>query len=160
MTLQNEPPEENERSLEWVVERLRARGHRLTPQRLAILQTVMGSRQHPTAEEIYRQVAADYPMLSPATVYKTLHMLQRIGELREIRVDGCGHYDSDIAPHPHLICTECGGIVDLPTQALQGMSEEALIQAGFHPPWQVQIYGRCSDCHGAEQSRAKKGGVR
>ncbi len=78
--------------LDQVMQRLREHGYRLTPQRMAIVRAVVQSTSHPTADEIYHQVAADFPMLSLATVYKTMNVLSEIGEVLEMEVDGRSHY--------------------------------------------------------------------
>ena len=140
-----------EERLEHVVRCLRVRGYRLTPQRMAILRAVMRSRSHPTAEEIYRQVAADFPMLSLATVYKTLKVLKELGEVMEMDVGGCSHYDGNITPHPHLICVKCHRILDLPPEVMAQLPEEALAKRGFQVLWyRVEIYGLCPECQQGE----------
>lgn len=141
--------------LEDTIRRLRAQGYRLTPQRVAILQAVIHSHSHPTAEETYQQVAADFPMISLATVYKTLNVLKDLGEVLELEVDGRNHYDSNVTPHPHLICTKCYGIADLPPEAMCRIPEEALVARGFHALWyDVKIYGLCARCQ--EQERESR----
>ncbi|HIE39791.1 MAG TPA: transcriptional repressor [Anaerolineales bacterium] len=139
---------------ERVARRLRMEGYRLTPQRMAILQAVLESPSHLTAEEIYRQVSADFPMLSLATVYKTLHMLKGLGEVMELTVDGRSHYDGDAPPHPHLICVRCHTIIDLPLEMAVTVPEEALAERGFRALWhQVEVHGLCRQCQ-EETSRA------
>ena len=142
---------EPEKRLERIVQRLRAQGYRLTPQRMAILRAVIESRSHPTVEKIYQQVSADFPMISLATVYKTLHMLKDMGEVMELNVDGRSHYEGDITPHPHLICVKCHSIIDLPPEVMPRMSEEALAETGFRILWyEVEIHGLCPQCQADE----------
>jgi len=143
--------EKSKERLERIVRQLRARGCRLTPQRMAILQTVVRSHSHPTAEEIYQQVVADFPMISPATVYKTLNVLKALDEVMELEVGGCSHYDGKVTPHPHLICMKCHTIIDLPPEAMPSMPEEALAATGFLALWYyVEIYGLCPRCQKRE----------
>ncbi len=133
--------------LTTISDRLRARGHRMTPQRMAILRAILESPTHPTAEEIYRQVSADFPMLSLATVYKTLHVLKELGATRELTVDGISRYDRNLPPHPHLVCVRCQAVIDLPPEMMVTLPEEALAGYGFHPLWyEVSVYGLCSRC--------------
>ncbi|RLC78990.1 MAG: transcriptional repressor [Chloroflexi bacterium] len=129
------------------MQRLRDKGYRLTPQRMAILRAILSSRSHPTAEEIYQQVAAEFPMLSGATVYKTLNVLRELGEVLEIEVGGRSHYDANITPHPHLICVKCHRIMDLPPEAMVKLPEEFIAQTGFKVlQYYLEIYGLCSQC--------------
>ncbi len=133
--------------LESITQRLKSNGYRLTPQRMAIIKTVMDSHDHLTAEQIYQQVVADFPMISLATVYKTLHMLEELGEVTELSVDGRSLYDSDTVPHPHLICIKCHAIIDLPPEAMVQIPQEAIDGTGFQVLWyEMEGYGLCSQC--------------
>ncbi|MCR4407644.1 MAG: transcriptional repressor [Anaerolineae bacterium] len=141
--------------LEHLVERLRTQGYRLTPQRMAILSTIVYSHIHPTAEEIYQQVAADFPMISLATVYKTLNVLKNLGIVAELQMDGSSHYDRDLTPHPHLVCVQCHSIADLPPETMSKMSQEALSTTGFRALWyDIKIYGLCAQCQAQGEETA------
>jgi len=117
-----------------------------TPQRLAILDFLTGNTSHPSAEDIFRVVSKTYQSMSFATVYNTLHALTRAGALRELTIDPeRKRYDPDTSNHHHMICLQCGRIVDvfeevkvnLPANMAQGYT---LI--GSH----VEFYGYCPDC--------------
>ena len=99
--------------LDQISARLRAGGFRVTPQRVAILRAllVLG---HPNAGQIHQRVRVHFPMTSLATVYSTLALLQEIGEIQELDLGGAAsHYDGlNPSPHPHLICSHCGMVVD------------------------------------------------
>ena len=62
-----------------MVTMLKGKGCRLTPQRLAMLRILSKSDGHPSAEQIYEQIRADYPTTSRATIYKTLSLLKNDG---------------------------------------------------------------------------------
>ena len=62
---------------------LKDKGCRLTPQRLALLRILSKSAGHPSAEQIFEQIRADYPTTSLATIYKTLSLLKDMGEVFE-----------------------------------------------------------------------------
>ncbi len=103
------------RSAEQLAGRLRAAGGKLTPQRLFLFRALEGTTAHPTAEDLHEQVRADLPMLSLATVYKTLSELVGLGELRLVKSgDGRAHYDPNTEPHAHLVCRACGKLEDAP----------------------------------------------
>ena len=103
--------------LDVLVESLRTAGYRMTSQRRAILETLVYSESHPSAEDIYQDVLRAHPEMSRATVYKTLEVLRRIGQVLELesREGGPGNRYDGFKPHahPHLVCTECGTIIDV-----------------------------------------------
>ncbi len=149
-----------DKQVEETVALLRQRGYRLTPQRLAIVRAALSGGGHPTAEEIHKRVSGDFPMLSLATVYKTLSVLEDLGVLMKIEVDGVGHYDSRRSPHPHLICVKCHRVEDLPPETMCSLPEEAMEQRSFKPLWaQLEIYGVCSRCRNLEDQRRKPQGT-
>jgi Fur family peroxide stress response transcriptional regulator len=126
--------------------------YRLTPQRLAILQFLEGNRDHPSADDIYRKVKIGFPGISRATVYNTLALLCRQGEIAELSVDpGRRRYDPDTSAHHHLVCRSCGKIVDIfrdfrisPGDGKGG----SFVVESLH----VQFSGLCPQCRGKEVS--------
>jgi Fur family peroxide stress response transcriptional regulator len=96
------------------MEKYRDIGLKLTPQRLAILQYLDGNREHPSAEDIYRAVSKKFPTMSFATVYNTLEILRKKGNVLELTVDpNKKRFDTNTAPHHHLICIKCKRIADI-----------------------------------------------
>jgi hypothetical protein len=67
-----------------IVGRLRERGHGLTPQRYAVVRALVEGGEHPSAEQLFHRVSDAYPMMSRATVYKTLDTLKAAGEVLEL----------------------------------------------------------------------------
>ncbi len=136
---------------EELVKKLRARGHRLTPQRVALLRLLSESEGHPSASQLYDQIKAQFPTTSPATVYKTLNLLKEIGEVLELgfsdddnRYDGARPY-----PHPHLICVRCRKILDPDVSLVQDLAREVAQQSGFEIlSHRLDFYGLCPDCQG------------
>ena len=146
--------EANREEVEHIAQKLREQGHRLTPQWVAILQAVLSSHAHPTAEDIHRLVAAKFPMISLATVYKTMNVLKDLGEVSEIRVGGRGHYEGNTTPHAHMICINCGAIIDLPAEALAEMPEAALAETDFQAVrYKLEIHGLCPRCQKKEDAQ-------
>lgn len=135
--------------LEQIIDKLRARDFRLTPQRLAVLKILAESRNHPTAEQVYNQVRQDFPSISLATVYKTVTLLKEIGELIELDTrDGSSHYDGNKPwPHSHVICTRCKDILDFDELSLDRLSDEAAVKTGFRiVDLQLDFFGLCPRC--------------
>ena len=94
---------------------LRQQGHRLTPQRLMVLEVIKSNGRHLTAEEIHAAVLSHQPYVNIATIYRTLQWLQEVGLVVPIALgSGPLHYEYvSGAIHHHLICQRCGHIEDL-----------------------------------------------
>ena len=107
-------------SKERIMEEFRRKGFRATPQRIAIAQIVLSSKDHPTAEQIYQAVKKKYPTLSPATVYQTLHLLTEIGLLQEL---GSVIGSPDTILILHLISTLSVGTVERSKTTKQKVSK-------------------------------------
>ncbi|MCX8024414.1 MAG: transcriptional repressor [Thermanaerothrix sp.] len=135
--------------LDQLIERLRERRCRITPQRVAILQALLEAEGHPSVEEIYEEVRKTFPMTSLATVYKTIALLREIGEVLELEFEPSGNrYDAHHPePHPHLICTRCGRIDDgqaIPLEVIQAAmaASPRFAVRGYR----LDIYGLCLEC--------------
>ncbi len=121
-------------------------GLKLTPQRLAIFEYLDGNKEHPAAEDIYNELKKKYPMMSFATVYKTLEALKNRGYLREISIDKeRKHFDPDTNHHHHLICTECKKIVDIHKDFSIEIPDE---QQSFFEVTEsnIEFFGICPEC--------------
>ncbi|GAC1365012.1 MAG: Fur family transcriptional regulator [Actinomycetota bacterium] len=109
---------------------LRSHGLRVTPQRLAVLETLHTSPTHLSAEEVFEGVRNKMPSVSLATVYNALGELRRVGQLRDLPVSGKVRYDLVArGPHHHLVCESCHRVVDLDASYL---AQPEL------PEWQAQ----------------------
>ncbi|MGB9873173.1 MAG: Fur family transcriptional regulator [Anaerolineae bacterium] len=140
-----------------VIHRLRNRGYRFTPQRMAIVRAVLESQDHPSAEEIYQQVSAVFPMISLATVYKTLEVLRDIGEVEELSVEGRTRYDGNPRPHVHLVCKKCHSVTDWDEAIAFPLPEETIAASGFQPhQYRLEVYGLCPRCR-VEAGSAENG---
>ena len=124
-------------------------GHRITPQRLCILQALTESETHPSAEEIFTEVHRACPTTSLATIYKTLQTLKDMGEVIELEFsDGSNRYDG-LRPrsHPHAVCTHCGKIVDVEMDGLNDFDKKAAALSGYEVVhYRIDFYGLCGDC--------------
>jgi Fe2+ or Zn2+ uptake regulation protein len=95
-------------------ERLRAVGLKATSPRVAILDAVQRNCNHPSAENIYQELAESHPSLSLSTVYGTLSSFVKAGLVRKLsEVDGRLRVDGAKPPHDHAICRMCGAIFDV-----------------------------------------------
>ena len=91
-----------------------APARRNTRQRQMVLEEVRSRCDHPTAEQIYQSVYERDPRVSQATVYRNLHLLAEEGEILSIKAPGVEHFDLRRDVHPHMVCTRCGSVVDVP----------------------------------------------
>ena len=93
-----------------LLERLRARGWRMTSQRRVVAEVLSGEHVHLTADEVHARAVERLPEIARATVYNTLGELVSLGEVVELSTDGrAKRYDPNARrPHQHLVCTECG----------------------------------------------------
>lgn len=135
--------------LDHMTARLKAAGHKLTLQRLAILEVLAASAGHPSAEQIHARLQPDHPSMSLATVYKTIALLKKSGEVLELQFsDRDNRYDGHRPePHPHLICTACGAIVDPDLPGLDDLAEELSRRTGFAvTSHRLDFYGLCPAC--------------
>jgi Fur family ferric uptake transcriptional regulator len=132
-----------------VVEALQQIGYRLTPQRMMILDAIAHSDGHTSAEDILETVRAAYPYLDISTVYRTLDLLKTLHLVSETDL-GRGHAQYELLSkglHHHLICTECGRIVDVPNSFLDGLRDGMEERYGFHAEIEhLAIFGICSRC--------------
>lgn len=135
-----------------IVDTLKANGHRVTPQRLAILQAFADSRSHPDVETVFAEVKPKFPTTSLATVYKTVALLKELGEAMEFGFgDGGNRYDVRMPqPHPHLVCLECRKILDSDPDSLTLLTRSLAEQTGFRIiGHRVDVYGICPECQDA-----------
>jgi Fe2+ or Zn2+ uptake regulation protein len=94
---------------------LRQSGIQPTPQRVAVVRSVIGSTRHPSAEEVYASARRRCPTVSRATVYNTLNLLVRKNLLRtQILKEGTVVFDPNVRSHHHFIDDATGVIVDIP----------------------------------------------
>lgn len=139
---------------EELIEKLRKREFRLTPQRVALLRLLAASETHPSAAQLYDQLKDQFPTTSPGTVYKTLSLLKEMGEVLELgfsnddnRYDGNKPY-----PHPHLICIRCRKIIDPDVNLARTLVEEVAQQSGYRiVSHRLDFYGLCPDCQDTQQ---------
>jgi len=135
--------------LDEMITRLKERGHRLTPQRMAVLKILAADEGHPSVEQIYERVKADFPMTSLATIYKTVTLLKEMGEVLELGFsDDSNRYDGTRPyPHPHLICIKCRNIVDPKVATLSELPQEVAQSTSYQVlSHRLDFFGICPQC--------------
>jgi Fur family peroxide stress response transcriptional regulator len=132
-----------------MLSKLKAQHFRLTPQRLAVLKVLAVSEGHPSVEQIYETVRAEFPTTSIATIYKTVNLLKQLDEVLELGFpDGSNRYDGNKPyPHPHVVCTNCKQIIDPDLGSLEDLKTEVVKATGFQiVNHRVDFFGICQDC--------------
>jgi Fur family ferric uptake transcriptional regulator len=132
-----------------LLDRLRDRGWRLTPQRRAVASVLHGEHLHLTAEQVLAGARRIVPELSQATVYNTLNELVAMGEVNEVRVRGtASQYDPNVGDdHHHLVCRACGMVYDVHPEGLDGLRLARAERHGFSLDHvEVTFRGLCTPC--------------
>jgi Fe2+ or Zn2+ uptake regulation protein len=130
---------------------LRERGQRVTPQRLAIARTVRELDRHTTAETVFARVSEQMPGVSLPTVYATLDLLEELRFVRRVPTEaGTAVYDPRTEDHHHLVCRECGEIMDVDAPVDRTELLDAAQTLGFAADdAQVVVRGVCATCRSA-----------
>ena len=115
---------------------LNQRGWRLTPQRETILQVLQSLPQgkHLSAEEIYNLLLFQQEKISLSTVYRTLHLLTKVGILRELELaEGHKHYEisaPNLYTHHHLVCIQCHKTFEFNNDSIMKISQKQAEKEG------------------------------
>lgn len=134
-----------------LIAKLRARGLRVTPQRLVIHRALCGHSQHMTAEQLLGAVSDRLPGTSLPTVYATLERLEDLGLVRRVAAaNGAVVFDSRVEPHAHTVCRRCGAIADLERAPIPDDAMTRAAESGFVPDHaQLVVWGLCNQCAAA-----------
>lgn len=132
-----------------IVDKLKKLGYRLTPQRLMIVSAIENSHDHISAEEIYSQVVDKYPNINISTIYRTLELLEQLGLVTETDLGGgrVRYHPADKGHHHHLVCQDCGAVIDLHESVLSPLKDALLREYDFIADLRhLGIFGRCVKC--------------
>jgi Fur family peroxide stress response transcriptional regulator len=131
-----------------IIQALRKKGYKATPQRIAVCRFALSSREHPSVQRIHKEVKEIHPTVSLATVYKTLQILTEIGLIQELDFPKSqARFDSYVEPHINLVCLRCGKIRDVNDPAAREMVAGIAATAEFTRTGQrLDVYGICKMC--------------
>jgi Fur family peroxide stress response transcriptional regulator len=125
---------------------LASRGGRLTPQRMAIYDAVVGRTTHPSVQTVYAEVRRRFPGLSPATVYATLDLFAHLGLIQEIS-GPVRRYDGRASRHVNLVCQRCGRVIDVPDRRLRALERTIARRVRFRVrAARFELHGVCARC--------------
>ena len=131
-------------------EALKKEGLKYTPQRTAVLEEIIKDKGHRESEEIYLALKKSGQHVSRATIYRTMDILVNNGFARKMNLgDGRARYESKVnSPHhDHLVCMDCGLIVEFMDQKIEDLQDEIAIQYEFQLKRHIhQLFGLCKKC--------------
>ncbi len=132
------------------LKKLRARGHKLTPQRRAVVRALCLSNKHMTPAEVHEAACKERADVGLVTVYRTIRMLAALDLVCEISVDGHQRTYLLRGPsehHHHLVCSHCGRVVDFTSNDVERLQARLALETGFSiEDHIVEFIGRCAPC--------------
>jgi Fur family peroxide stress response transcriptional regulator len=130
-----------------IEERVRAVGLKLTPQRYAVLDFLVRSREHPTADQISAALNRRYPRASRATIYNTLNALRDAGLVHEVYMDdSVARFDANLDEHHHFVCRVCDRLEDVPFEVLGKLPARKLARGHTVENYEIVMRGVCAAC--------------
>ncbi len=117
-------------------------------QREIILRILTENPVHPTADTVYEMVRPVLPNISLATVYRNLNQLAENGVIRKIpALDDKAHFDHNLMPHYHFVCTKCKKVYDVPYDIAPDLSGRLCDRTGMEAvAADVVFKGICNHC--------------
>lgn len=141
-------PAETERRMQQFVQAHRLRKLPVTRQRRAVFKSVLHRDDHPSADEIYAAVRRQLPQISRMTVYRILGNFVALGLLTKTSHPGSvARFDPKTQQHHHLVCRDCGAIVDWEDARLDRLVWPDVRRLGFEiEDYHIHFRGRCAAC--------------
>jgi Fur family transcriptional regulator, peroxide stress response regulator len=138
----------------------RARGIRVTAQRLAVYKALAEDLAHPTAESVYARLSKQLPGLSQATIYRTLQFFENENIIRKVSSPGAiGRFDANVDPHQHLVCRVCGSLEDISIPELHSAAIPNV--SGFTvEELDIRLVGRCEACSSSQSTSQRRQAAR
>lgn len=145
-----EREDEFHKEREIFLEHIRKAGLRRTSQRDLILEIFLQTEDHLTSEDLYWLVQKQDPTVGQTTVYRTLKLLTEAGLARETRFgDGKTYYEHHYnhEHHDHLICTECGRVIEFFSAEIEELQDRIAADFGFRlTNHSLRMWGVCAEC--------------
>ena len=130
-----------------LVEKFKRKRLKITPQRLGIFRILEENSMHPSAEDVFKEIRESYPTISFTTVYKTLEIMEKMGEILRVTIDEQRkHYDPDTNVHHHIICSKCNKISDIKKEYIKPRLPREVLDEFTPSSYQISFYGTCKKC--------------
>jgi Fur family ferric uptake transcriptional regulator len=145
-----------ERARTEIAGRIRARGRRLTMQRMIVAEALSAAGQAVSAQELHERLRRRHPMLGLATVYRALEAQVEGGMARRLERPGHVYAYVPCAPehHHHLVCTSCERVDDVDEELVRPVLRSVQDRHGFQVDHaRLDFYGLCARCRRAKGLR-------
>jgi len=132
-----------------IIAQLHANGHKVTPQRVIIIKTVLESTELLTPSALYEKVRQVDPEVGEVTVYRTLNILEELGRVCVVHTEDNTHsyIGCPSEHHDHLVCSDCGKVVNFTHCNLERLEKRLTVETGFDiSDHRLDFYGRCEKC--------------
>jgi Fur family transcriptional regulator, ferric uptake regulator len=136
------------RRLTDLLDAVRGQGARLTTARRALLAAMVQGDGHLSADDLAAAVQAEHPDIHRSTVYRTLDALEQIGVIDHVHLGhGRAVYHLVDDPHQHLVCEQCGVVIEVPDSVFDALAGDLATGYGFVlRPHHFAALGRCAKC--------------
>src|SRR4051794_21392410 len=115
-----------------ILRRLQAGGGRVTTARRALIGAMVAAQQHVTADDLATSVQAAHPDVHRSTIYRTLDALERLGVVDHVHLGhGRAVYHLADEPHHHLVCEECGDVIEVPDDTFDDLAAQLVDRYQF-----------------------------
>jgi Fur family ferric uptake transcriptional regulator len=134
---------------EEIISHLRKSGHKVTPQRILIINTVNASKELLTPSALYEKVRKIDPEMGEVTVYRTLNILSELGLICMLHTGENTHsyISRPVEHHGHIICIQCGKVIDFANCNVGELEKSLIAETGFDiMEHRLDFYGKCKDC--------------
>ena len=112
-----------------------------------IYEYLCGTKAHPSANMIYNDLKPSIPKLSLGTVYTNLKLFEELGQvIRVANVNGFERYDADTTEHVHLVCDECGAIIDVMDADIRKAKKACQVGQAKIKSIKIVLHGTCERC--------------
>lgn len=139
---------------------IRSKGLRVTPERLALFDEIYSQHGHIDAEQLLAALKAHEHKISRATVYRNLELLVECGLVRKHRLGRNRHLYEHVHSgqrHDHLVCRECGRVVEFVSPGIEALQREICRAHDFDlSHHSLQISGLCNRCARNREERHRK----
>ena len=135
-------------SVDAVLALVREQGGRATPARRLLLEVLFETSGHSTAEDLARAVQAKVPDVHLSTIYRNLEELESLGVVVHTHLGhGPATYHLANRTHCHLVCEECGTVLDVPDDLFRSLNRATRDRFGFAiDPRHFAVLGLCEHC--------------
>ena len=129
------------------MEAVRTKKIRHSDVRDKIYEYLCGTKTHPSANMIYNDLKPSIPKLSLGTVYTNLKLFEELGQvIRVANVNGFERYDADTSEHVHLVCDECGAVIDVMDADIRKAKKACQVGQAKIKSIQIVLHGTCERC--------------